>query len=215
MKFILSILLAFCILPAFSQGLRLNGYAAYAFDDNVDSYYDPNAYYNGKIKGGFMWGVGLEYMLRPTYGLELSYTRMDTKAPLNYYNAGPKHTNFDLGVNYIMFGGNRYFRKPQGKVEGFFGIQAGLNVMGLENPDNKNSASKSFFAWGLKAGANFWASEKVGIKLQANLLSAVQSVGGGFYFGTGGAGAGVSSYSTIYQFGLGGGLVFNLMTNKK
>ncbi len=33
---------------------------------------------------------------------------------------------------------------------------------------------------------------------------------GGFYFGTGGVGAGVSSYSTMYQFGVGGGLVFKL-----
>ena len=46
--------------------------------------------------------------------------------------------------------------------------------------------------------------------MQAGLLSAVQSVGGGVYFGTGGAGAGVSGYSTFYQWNLGGGLVFNL-----
>ena len=54
---------------------------------------------------------------------------------------------------------------------------------------------------------NFWASEKIGIKLQAQLLSVAQATGGGLYFG-GGAGVAVSSYSTIYQFGLGGGLVF-------
>jgi hypothetical protein len=30
------------------------------------------------------------------------------------------------------------------------------------------------------------------------------------YFGTGGAGAGLSSYSSMLQFGLGGGLVFKL-----
>jgi hypothetical protein len=43
-----------------------------------------------------------------------------------------------------------------------------------------------------------------------NLLSAVQAVGGGLYFGTGGAGAGVSGFSTFYQFSLGGGLVFKI-----
>ena len=71
-----------------------------------------------------------------------------------------------------------------------------------------DSATK--FAWGLRIGGVIWASEKVGVRLQAQLLSAVQSMGGGFYFGTGGAGAGVTSYSTIYQFGLGGGLVFKV-----
>ena len=35
-------------------------------------------------------------------------------------------------------------------------------------------------------------------------------MGGGLYFGTGGAGAGVSTYSSYYQFNLGGGLVFKL-----
>jgi hypothetical protein len=39
-------------------------------------------------------------------------------------------------------------------------------------------------------------------------MSAVQSAGGGLYFGTGGGGAGVSTYSSMYQFGLGGGLAF-------
>jgi len=42
------------------------------------------------------------------------------------------------------------------------------------------------------------------------LLSAVQSLGGSFYFGTGGSGAGVSAYSTMYQWGLGGGLTLKL-----
>ena len=51
---------------------------------------------------------------------------------------------------------------------------------------------------------------KVAIKLQGQLMSAVQSAGGGLYFGTGGAGAGVSTYSSMYQFGLGGGLVISL-----
>ena len=37
-----------------------------------------------------------------------------------------------------------------------------------------------------------------------------QGFGGGAYFGTGGAGFALSSYSSIYQFGLGGGLTFKL-----
>ncbi len=54
--------------PAFSQGVRVNGYALATFDDNVDSYYDANNYYNGTIKGGFQWGVGIEFMLRANQG---------------------------------------------------------------------------------------------------------------------------------------------------
>ena len=46
--------------------------------------------------------------------------------------------------------------------------------------------------------------------MQASLFSATQAFGGGLYFGTGGIGAGLSSYSSMYQFGLEGGLVFRL-----
>lgn len=194
---------------SFAQNIRLNAYGLGVFDDNIDSYYDNSSYYNGTIKGGFMWGAGLEFMVRRDYGVELLYLRQDTKAPIEYFNNGIKFTNFDLAVNYVMIGGTRYFR-GNGKVEGFGGMMLGGDFLNVKNPDNGKSTSKTFFAWGLKGGANIWASEKVGIKLQAQLLSAVQSVGGGFYFGTGGVGAGLASYSTMYQFGLGGGLVFKL-----
>jgi hypothetical protein len=65
-------------------------------------------------------------------------------------------------------------------------------------------------SWGVRAGGIVWAKENVGIKLQIQLLSAVQSMGGGFYFGTGGSGVGLSAYSTVYQLSLGGGLVFRM-----
>jgi hypothetical protein len=211
MRSLIVVLFIAFALPASAQ-LRLNAYTGYTFDDNVDSYYDNTSYYDGKIKGGFQWGVGLEFQVRPDYGVELLYLRQDTKAPMTYYQNGVKFTEFDLGVNYIMLGGTRYFRRSGSKIEGFGGAQLGVNIFGLENPSNGKSTDKTFFAWGLKGGMNIWASEKVAIKLQAGLLSAVQSVGGGFYFGTGGAGAGLSSYSTIYQFTLGSGLVIKIPT---
>ena len=40
------------------------------------------------------------------------------------------------------------------------------------------------------------------------MIGYLQSIGGGFYFGTGGTGAGVTTYSTFFQFGFTGGLVF-------
>jgi hypothetical protein len=203
-----SVILVFCASDAVAQGIRLNAYSSYVFDDKVDSYYDQNDYYNGTVKGGYQWGAGIEFMAHPKYGVELMYLRENTSAPLNYYNNGVKFTNFELGINYFMLAGNRYFGKTGGRVEGFGGAMAGVNVTSVKNPSNGIKNDKTFFAWGFRGGANIWATEKVGIKLQAQLLSAVQSVGGGFYFGTGGAGAGVSTMSSILQFGLGGGLVF-------
>lgn len=195
--------------PAFTPHLRLNAYTLYAFDDKVESYYDANYYYSGKIKGGFEWGGALEYMLHPAQSIELSYLRLDSKALITDYNLISNSYDIDLASNYIMIGSNRYFGMNP-KVEPYAGINLGMVVFSAENTDTGKTGSATKFAWGLKAGLNIWASEKVGIKLQGGLLSAVQGAGGGLYFGTGGAGAGVSTYSSFYQFHLGGGLTFNL-----
>jgi hypothetical protein len=190
--------------------VRLNGYTFYAFDDNhVDSYYSNTSYFDGAINGGFQWGGGLEVMPAPTMGVEFTYLRLDSKAPMEYYNGGVKYTNFDLATNWLFLGGNKYMPNSS-KVEPFGGFMLGMAIFDVTNPDNNNNSSGTKFAWGAKLGANVWMNEKVGLKLQMNLLSAVQAVGGGLYFGTGGAGAGVSGFSTFYQFSLGGGLVFKI-----
>lgn len=195
---------------ATAQNVRLNAYTAYVFDDKVDSYYSNTSYFEGKIEGGFQWGVGLEYMASQTKGIEIKYLRQDTKAPMKYYDNGEQNTDFDLAINYVLLGGTNYFKGVGNKVEPYGGLELGMAIFNIENPDNNENRSSTKFAWGIKLGTNIWVSEKVGLKLQADLLSAVQSAGGGFYFGTGGAGAGVSTYSTMYQWVLGGGLTFKL-----
>lgn len=198
---------------ASAQNIRFNAYAAYVFDDKVDSYYSNTDYYDGKIEGGFQWGGGLEFMASPTKGIELKYLRQDTKAPMEYYsfdNNKVMNTEFDLAINYVLLGGTNYFKGVGNKVEPYGGLEIGMAIFDIENPDTGKSEGSTKFAWGFKLGTNIWASEKVGIKLQGELLSAVQSAGGGVYFGTGGAGAGVSAYSTMYQWILGGGLTFKL-----
>jgi len=197
-------------------GVNVNLYGAYVFDDKFDTYYSSSSYYEGKIKGGFQWGIGVEYMVQPLYGIELLYLRQDTNEPTRYYgviNGGSGEVNLDLAINYIMLAPTKHFLSSNEKLEGFAGFMAGMVIAEASNPDgtlNTGDDSTTKFAWGLRLGGIIWASEKVGIRLQTQLLSATQAMGGGFYFGTGGAGAGVSSYSTIYQFGLGGGLVFKV-----
>jgi|SRR5688572_1360693 len=217
MKPILSILLVFFFITASSQTTRLNGYAVYVFDDQFDSYYSNSDYYNGKFKGGLQWGVGLEYMPSPMNGIELVYLNQQTTAATSYWAPGQiaeKHTNFDVGFNWAMLAFNRYMKKPGSKVEGFGGGMLGAAFINVKNPDNGNENSATKFAWGFRLGANIWASEKMAIKLQGQLMSAVQGAGGGLYFGTGGGGVGVSTYSSMLQFGLGGGITFALGGSK-
>lgn len=214
-KFYLSLvaLLVFTSLSQ-AQNIRLNLYGAYAFADRFDSYYDYNDYYDGKIEDGFQWGAGVEYMSRPNTGIELIYIRQDTDAPTYYladgYFANERFTIFDLGINYIMLGANQYFKTSGAPIEGFIGVSGGTMIANIDNPDNGNSEGTTKFAWGAKIGGTYWLGPNLGIKAQALLLSAVQAMGGGFYFSGYGPSAGLSSYSTIYQFSLGGGLVFKI-----
>ncbi len=84
----------------------------------------------------------------------------------------------------------------------------GAAIINSENTETGYSDGRGFFAWGIKGGRNLNFAETVGLKMGAQLMSAVQSIGGGFYFGTGGSGAGLTTYSTFFQFGFTGGLVF-------
>jgi len=209
---------------AYSQNVRLNAYGSYIFDDHVDNGYSSSTqgYFEGTVKGGFLWGGGLEFRLHDYYGLELLYQRLDTHAPVSYFpfynsgiNNGVKTGNADLGVNYIMVGGARSMQRPGSKAEPYGGFLLGVAIVDANfHPDDRTESSQSGsatkFAWGARLGTNIWASDRVGIKLQMQFLSVPQGAGGGLYFGTGGAGAGITTYSTIFQFVLGGGLTFKL-----
>lgn len=202
----------FLVLSGWSSAqaqLRLNGYAGYNFDNSFDSRYSNTSYFYGLVKGGLMWGAGVEYLLGPDYGLELIYFRQDTEAPVNYYDDGDVSDIIDLGINYIMVGGVRYLEVGE-VFEPYGGLMAGLGIYSNKNPKPGEPNSNTAFGWGVRLGSNIWFTESVGIKVQAQLLSAVQGVGGGFYFGTGGVGSSFRAYSTMYHFGLGGGLVISL-----
>jgi hypothetical protein len=213
-KFLLSAIILLATGSAFSQNIRLNAYGMYTFDDKVDSYYSNTAYFEGKIKGGLTWGGGLEFLVKPEYGIELMYLRMDTEAPIQYYSiTGLKNTTLDVAMNSIMIGGVRYL-KANPRVEPYAGLMMGVGWVDTKTQNNAESENVTKFAWGFRLGANLWASDRIGLKLQTMLYSMPQAIGGGVYFGTGGAGAGVSSYSSLLQFSLGGGLTFKLGGNK-
>ena len=98
-----------------AQEIRVHANTSYAFQDKFDSYYSSTNYYNGKINDGLLWGAGIEYIVSNNLGIELNYLRMDTYAPTTYYssqalNPGIKNSNFDLGINHILIGGNKYFK---------------------------------------------------------------------------------------------------------
>lgn len=220
MKKILLILTISCLSGiAVAQELRVNTYAGYIFKDRVDSYYSSSSYFNGQIQDGLRWGAGIEYHIPNKGALEIQYLRQDTNAPTVYQDGGLlggaiQETDFDLAINWIMLNGTRYFPVNE-VVEPFVGFGVGMGIFNVTNPENGRDNSATKFSYNIRGGANFWLAENVAFRMQASLFSATQAVGGGLYFGTGGVGGGLSSYSSLYQFGLEGGLVFRLPQDSK
>jgi len=195
-----------------AQEIRLNGYADYVFKNRVDSYFSNNAFFDGQIQDGFRWGAGLEVVIPYRGGIELQYQRQETNAPTTYrdgFGGDLEFADFDLTINWVMLNFTRYFDVSD-VFEPYAGIGAGIGIFDVTNPTDGNNNTETKFSWQVRAGSNIWLSDRLGLKAEDSLVSAVQAFGGGLYFGTGGAGAGLNSYSTMFQFGLGGGLVIRV-----
>jgi hypothetical protein len=183
---------------AVAQSLAVNVFGGYTFQDKINF---SSGY--GVIEDGGHWGGSIEYGVNEYMSAELLYQRMDTRAVLY----GPYRSEAGgLGINYIMVGAVKYTGLG-GPVSPYGGLAGGIGVF-----DGKDFSTSNVvrFAFGLKLGVLFNVSEKIGIRVQGQMLSPVQGAGGGFYFGTGGTGASISTYSTIYQFGFTGGLQYKI-----
>jgi hypothetical protein len=212
-KVMFSALLMTIAFVTFGQkGARLNFYSAYVFDDGFDVVSDANTYYNGTVKGGFQWGGGLEYLFNPQSSAEILYLHRTTTVPANFKfgSASPTKTEtFDLKHDFIMLSGDGHFAKHGSKAEGYAGLMAGVLISNLEAPSLGKSSNNTNFAWGGRLGGNIWFTPKLGLKLQAMILSASRATGGDYYWSWYGP-IYLTEYSTLWQFSLGGGLALKL-----
>ena len=212
-RIILISMLVIAVIHASAQPkFRLNLYGSYVFDDGFNVNNDANTYFNGTVKGGFQWGGGIEFLTNEFSSVELLYLHKGSTAPVDF-RAGitnpPKHEDFDVNLNYILLAGNGFKESSSGKVEGFGSLMAGVLISDVKAPSNGGSGSNTNFAWGGRLGATIWASSRFGIKLQAQILASSAATGGDLYFSYYGPVV-LSTYTTLWQFGLGGGLTFKL-----
>ncbi len=189
-----------------AQEIRLNGYSGYVFDDQFETFNSDVSFFSGTIRGGYQWGVGVEFLPSDYYGLELIYYRQDTEVPVNYYDRFLVSRSLDASINYVMVGGIRYAGTD--RVQAYFSPMAGLVIYDNKDPQLNEPNSNTKFAWGAKLGGNIWVTDNIGLKIQTQLVSAVQAIGGSFYVSTDGSGVGVNSFSTLWQFTIGGGITY-------
>ena len=210
-KIFLLLVLAATMTTVMGQHARINFYGAYTFDDGFDVVNDANTFYNGTIKGGVQWGAGLEYLFNKQSSAEILWLHRSTTVPANFKfgsNTQLRSETFDLKHDFIMLSGDGHFGGG-GKAEGYAGIMAGVLISNLEAPSLGKSSNNTNFAWGGRVGTNIWLGPKLGIKLQALILSASRATGGDYYWSWYGP-IYLTEYSTVWQFSLGGGLTFKL-----
>lgn len=205
-----ALLMTIAIVTFGQKGARINLYSAYVFDDGFDVWNDANTYYNGTVKGGYQWGAGVEYLFTPQSSAEILYLHRGTTVPATFkFSSGTqaRSETFDLKHDFILLSGDGHFSK--GKAEGYAGLMAGVLISNLQAPSLGQSSSNTNFAWGGRVGTNIWVSSKLGIKLQALILSASRATGGDYYWSWYGP-IYLNEYSTLWQFSLGGGLTFKI-----
>lgn len=191
--------------PASAQVLRLNLYGGYTFRDRfpLGGTYQGFTWREGAINESAHFGGGLEYEFRPNKAIEVYYQMQPTTG---YIETSLGRFTTDVTANYLMLGGLGY-APFNDKLKGFGGLLVGAGWA------SSDAGSSTKFAWGGRLGLMISPSERVGIKLGAQVLSPIQGASGGLYLGagTGGVstGAGISTYSSIYQFGFFGALTFS------
>ena len=191
---VLSVALFFMMAAGYSQHLSLNAFGGYTFRDKINF---SNAY--TYINAGGMWGASLEGVNAQGTGLEIVYQYQSTGTPTTVYI--PQGTfNSNTVISYLLLNFEQYYMNNP-KIQPYGGLGLGA---AFYKSDYQGSTSATKFAWDIKAGVKFKMSSSFGIKIGAQLLSSSQATGTAFYYGYV-----YTTYATILQFGLTGGLVFD------
>ena len=178
--------------------------AGYTFSDRTDFY---NTY--SRISDGLSLGGSIKFNVNRSFGIEVLYSHMNTTIGDYYYGDNHNPINqANLKFDYIMAGPVESFTIPNSTVRPFIGVLLGAAIM---TPDaNSGYNQDTRFAVGFQLGTNIYVSPRVGIQLKAQLLSPVDGAGSSFFVSNFGGGAGIDTYSSLYQFSLSGGLIIGL-----
>lgn len=184
-----------------AQQLHVNGFYGYTFRErvNISGTYQGLRYNSVVMEDGAHFGGSLEFEFRPDVAIDIRYQLQQTTG---FADHGISRTPFDLDVHFITMGLLRY-REFGDKASGFGGLMIGAGIFDSDKFYTSN------FSIGVQGGVLVKFSDALGLKLGAQMMSPVQGAGGGLFFGTGGVNVGVSTFSTVFQFGFTGGLRFS------
>lgn len=177
--------------------LNLFGGYRFTFSRRVCDFFECGSL---DLKDSGFWALELDINVQPYTQLALLYDRQDTQITFNP-DFGTKRTIGDVAVEYWHIGGLRGV--PQGNIMPFGSFTLGATRL---NYKNSTLSDDWFFSMILGGGAKIYASDRIGLRIQARLPFTFTSAYWGVGCGSGGCGSTIGGYG-IGQLDFSGGLM--------
>lgn len=201
---ILLVVLFVGILETSAQSVEITPFTGYTFDHSF-----PIRGGRATLGGGQTVGGLLGFKLSDLTEIEVLYSWQSGNSVARS-TAIQSNVNTVTNANYILIGGNKLF-PLNSQMTLFSGLKAGAGIVAFPNGDYRDI---SRFTVGLNGGMKYFFTEKVGVRVQANLMMPVSNAGANLWWSPGsGTQVGVNGWSSVIQFGFTGGLVFRLSQN--
>lgn len=150
-----------------------------------------------KLKDAFNYGVIVDIGVRPGAQVELTYNRQETELRL-YEPFGFAQTLSDITVEYWLAGG--LVELERGRAATPF-VSLGLGAVHYSPQesqlDGRQIADEWNFAMALGVGVKYFASDRIGIRLQGHIWQGFTGTSGGIFCGTGGCSFGLGGWGPI------------------
>ncbi len=161
-------------------------------------------YYGGyvKLKSSDQYGLTFGVNATDDITVEFMWAQQNTSISIQDFQFYPQETELsDVIVNHYQIGAMHMFGYSEARP--FVGLSAGWSTF---NPDLDLYDGTTTFTLGISGGLKYFFTDRIGIRIQSQLLMPVGW--GGVYIG--GGGGGVTAGGSILQLNFSGGLIIGL-----
>ncbi|MGB5321316.1 hypothetical protein [Lutimonas sp.] len=161
-------------------------------------------YYGGyvKLKGSDQYGLTFGINATDEITVEFMWAQQNSKVSVQDFQFYPRETELtDVVVNHYQIGAVHMFGYSEARP--FVGLSAGWSTF---DPDMNIYNGTTTFTLGVSGGLKYFFTDRIGIRIQSQLLMPVSW--GGVYLG--GGGTGVTAGGSILQLNFSGGLIIGL-----
>ena len=161
-------------------------------------------YYGGyvKLKSSDQYGLTFGVNATDDITVEFMWAQQNTSLSIKDFQFYPQETELsDVVVNHYQIGAMHMFGYSEARP--FVGLSAGWSTF---NPDLDLYDGTTTFTLGISGGLKYFFTDRIGIRIQSQLLMPVGW--GGVYIG--GGGGGVTAGGSILQLNFSGGLIIAL-----